>query len=271
MKFKLPILNKEENVYVEKFWEWWPELYKSLRVFRITGGEPLLNKNTFKILDYIIDNPNPELSIAVNTNLNPPSDIFEKFTAKLNLITEKKLVKNLGIYTSAEGHSRCAEYSRFGMNYNKWLENLNYILGHINGVHCTIMSTYNIFSLTSYNQFMADMIAARANILKSNTNSTLLVDIPYLNHPKHLSVLTLDDKEKYFIQNTLDYMKQNGCVPSEIEKMNRIVQLTKVARANPVDQYDFVKFVDEYDRRRNTNFLETFSELSDMYYRWKKL
>ena len=38
----------EHNPYVEAFWRWWPDLYRDLHTFRITGGEPLLSKNIGK-------------------------------------------------------------------------------------------------------------------------------------------------------------------------------------------------------------------------------
>ena len=42
-----PIPLKEHNPYVEAFWKWWPDLYPKLKVFRMTGGEPLIDHNTF--------------------------------------------------------------------------------------------------------------------------------------------------------------------------------------------------------------------------------
>ena len=33
---------------------------------------------------------------------------------------------------------------------------------------------------------------------------------------------------------------------------------------------DFIKFVDEYDQRRGTNFVETFPQLKEFYVRNKK-
>lgn len=50
----VPYKHSEENPYVEAFWKWWPDMYHSLDTFRITGGEPLLSKDTWKVLDYII-------------------------------------------------------------------------------------------------------------------------------------------------------------------------------------------------------------------------
>ena len=50
---KYPYKHSEDNPYVTAFWKWFPDLYKTLQTFRITGGEPLLTKDTFKVLDYI--------------------------------------------------------------------------------------------------------------------------------------------------------------------------------------------------------------------------
>jgi len=68
---EMPILKSQPNPYIDAFWEWWPDLYPDLHTFRITGGEPLLSPDTFKVLEYIQENweQNPNLSLAINTNL----------------------------------------------------------------------------------------------------------------------------------------------------------------------------------------------------------
>ena len=48
---KYPFTHKEENPYVDAFWEWFPNVFKDLKVFRITGGEPLMSKDTWKLID----------------------------------------------------------------------------------------------------------------------------------------------------------------------------------------------------------------------------
>jgi len=80
----MPYLASENNPYVDAFWKWWPEMYQDLHTFRITGGEPLLNKDTFKILDYIIETPTPnkKLSLCINTNLGIPKKLFDEFVDK---------------------------------------------------------------------------------------------------------------------------------------------------------------------------------------------
>lgn len=75
----LKVANKD-NAYVEAFWRWWPELYNTLLVFRMTGGEPLMDKNTFKVLDYVANNPKGDLEISITSNMVPPDPkLMDKF------------------------------------------------------------------------------------------------------------------------------------------------------------------------------------------------
>jgi len=79
--------SNKNNPYVQAFWQWWPKIYKDLEVFRMTGGEPLLDANTFKILDYVYSHPNKNLELGITSNMCPPrQDIFDKFLEKVKLL-----------------------------------------------------------------------------------------------------------------------------------------------------------------------------------------
>ena len=87
-------MSNEENPYVDAFWKWLPTIYKDLRTFRMTGGEPLIDTNTFKMLDYINKHPHPLLEVSITSNLCPPDQkMLYKFIDSVNKIT-KKQVKN---------------------------------------------------------------------------------------------------------------------------------------------------------------------------------
>ncbi|MFZ9241207.1 MAG: twitch domain-containing radical SAM protein, partial [Chitinophagaceae bacterium] len=49
-----PIPAREDNPYVDAFWKWWPNLYPELTHFRMTGGEPLLDRNTYRVFDFVL-------------------------------------------------------------------------------------------------------------------------------------------------------------------------------------------------------------------------
>ena len=49
------------------------------------------SKDTFKVLDYLIENPkvNPMLEMSVNSNLCAPQSKFEEFVDKVKYITDR--------------------------------------------------------------------------------------------------------------------------------------------------------------------------------------
>lgn len=286
---QMPIPNREENPYVDAFWEWWPTMYKELKQFRITGGEPLMTKNTFKVLDYIIENPNPELVFSVNTNMCVPDELYEKFIEKIKIIVENKMVERVQIFTSAEAHGKQSEYIRFGMNYTQWLSNIVKMLREVPQVHISIMSTYNLLSIPTYTEFLNDMLNIKLKFRQDaykNNRTPLILDMPYLRHPPHQAPFILPEYMLPEIEKQIQFMKDHseskvpgeeytGFYEHETYKLERIYNICKAeiesGKDNSVQRRDFVKFVDEHDRRRGTNFLETFPQLERMYNEWKQL
>jgi hypothetical protein len=66
-----------------------------------------------------------------------------------------------------------------------------------------------------------------------------------------------------------------GFYEHEINKMERLYYVAKDEPRSKQDLYrnrkDFALFFDEHDRRRGTNFLKTFPEMSDFYHMCKEL
>jgi hypothetical protein len=153
---KMPIPNREHNPYVEAFWKWWPDLYRDLHTFRITGGEPLLSKDTWKVLDYIIDEPNPNknLDFSINTNLGVPDELITKLIEKLKRITEEDKVKGFVLFTSCDAWGEQAEYIRNGLQFPRFWNNVNRILREVPRITITFMVTYNMLSVFSFDKLI---------------------------------------------------------------------------------------------------------------------
>jgi len=144
MPKKMAIKN---NPYVEAFWKWWPELYKTLKIFRMTGGEPLMDNNTFKVLDYVYENPNPELELSITSNLCPPKqELFDKFLTQV-----KKL-------ETAPHKVKC--YVPDPKNGTEWTKWQHYIIGDKNKrlyrSELPSMESQNIPELTETGRSLTD-------------------------------------------------------------------------------------------------------------------
>ena len=116
-----PYKKDETNPYVEAFNKWWEtELHKSLDELRITGGEPMMSPNLWKLLDWVetqSDRMNPNMRIAINSNLGAKRSIIDRFKKKL------KGFNHFHLYTSMEATHGQAEYIRDGLVYNEWVSN----------------------------------------------------------------------------------------------------------------------------------------------------
>jgi organic radical activating enzyme len=281
----MPIPHKEENPYVDAFWEWWPEIYPKLEHFRITGGEPLLTKDLWKVLDYVIEHPHPEMHLSINTNMCPPDALLDKFIEKIKIICTENKVKQFKIFTSAEAHGKQAEYIRHGLNYDQWLANIRRVLDEVPNCTFTVMSTYNILSVFSYKKFIIDILKIKRDYGDHNkSHSPIILDVPYLRHPHHQAIfdmpaawvpLVYDQVTTLYqnLQNANWYETSNkGFFQWEADKFKRVYELIMNKVDEPEvtrNQKDLVKFVDEHDRRRGTNFLETFPEMEEYYHKWK--
>jgi hypothetical protein len=257
-------------------------------VFRVTGGEPLLTKNTFKVLDYIIEHPNPELELNINSNLCVPDELLNKFIEKVKRIQGEGLVKEFVVYTSAEAHGKRAEYIRDGLDYNKWYDNCNRILSEIPNSRLSLMATYNALSVSSFIPMLDDMLKLRSTYNTGpERRNPIGVDVSYLRWPWHQTVFILTPDYFKQLEEQVSYMYRNkehaywaplcgyGFYEHEINKMQRLYYVAKDEPRNLQDtqrnRKDFASFVDEHDKRRGTDFLGTFPEMEEFYRMCKEL
>lgn len=312
------ILSREDNPYTDAFWKWFPEAVTHMHTFRITGGEPLLSKHTMKVIDYLIENPRPDLEFAINSNANPPGELWKEFTDKINYITKNNCVKNFTLFTSAEAIGAQQEYSRFGMNWEQFEYNIDYFLSNTSCTRVAFMAAFNIFSLPTFTKLLKYVLMLKrkyctshfgkwiydsgcdvSGLLESkiytlNTSekewrNRVGIDTPYVRFPKFLDVniATMELINKYLLPAT-NFMYQNlqaeewdivpGFETREAAKLKRIFVdvLCSVKDSRNDDETtthwemsrnraNFYIFVKEYDRRRNTNFLETFPEYNEFF------
>ena len=141
-----PIPAKEPNPYVEAFWKWWPELYPKLKVFRMTGGEPLIDHNTFRVLDYIQEHPHPELELAITSNLCPPKKMMERFQTSLKDILDQKKIFRFMIFPSIDTWGKQAEYIRYGLDTDEFEKNVRLLLKEIPQLLISFIVSVNALS-----------------------------------------------------------------------------------------------------------------------------
>lgn len=253
-------LKEEINPYITAFWEYLPKIYKKLHTLRITGGEPLLSKNTFKILEYIRSNPNPNLTLTVNSNLSVEKEIIDKFIFACRDLS----VKKIDIATSNESYKEKAEYIRDGLKYDVWLSNCEHILKSIKNVRLHLMCSYNVLAVSSFTDFLKDI-----KNLKNNYESVEL-SVSYVRDPKFLAASILPNSWRHYLENSLCYLEKNFNNKEIVSRFKHCIAWFDEKENDPIIKNDFVLFIKEYDLRRSKKFLDVFPEYSNILHEYSK-
>jgi hypothetical protein len=141
------------------------------------------------------------------------------------------------------------------------------------------MSAFNIFSLPTFKDFLIWVLHLKATYSGENRwNQRILIDIPYVRNPAFLDIKIanpqiVDD----YLRPALTFMEQNtdprGFKTVETAKLKRIVEdvdhrfnnKDKFWKEQQEAQNMFFKFILQYDRRRQRNFLNTFPEYEGFF------
>jgi len=270
------LYEEETNPYVDAWWRWWPEVRKTLNILRITGGEPLLQASTWKLLDDLEKNPLPNLELNINSNLGVKPVLVDRLADKIKLLKDKKCIKSFQLFTSVDTWGPQAEYIRTGLDLTLWERNLDKLVTTAQ-VPISLMITFNILSVTNFRQLLEKILEWRS---KYETNKdpgqerfrNIRFDTPYLKEPLQydINILPKEDFMNYmydnlkFIEDNLVDLDKTKFGVLEHEKFKRLVKYMETTNYSPEriaeGRKDFKAWFTEYDKRRETNFLATFPE-----------
>ena len=273
-----PIPARDENPYVDAFWEWWPELYPHLKHFRMTGGEPLMDKNTYKVFDYVLALPNPELHLNVTSNFSVEDALFEKYLGYVKQLCGTQIEHFMQYVSLDTGKPAHAEYIRHGMNMQRVVNNVERFLTEIpyrNSL--TFIITMNNLSVLGIQQQLDYILSLRRT--HSTTYQRVWFDTPLLRQPAWQSLQILPPVYIGVLERVADWMELHLETPDkpfqgfkdyEVQRMRRDIDWMKEGRnLDPnyvkLQRADFYRFFNEHDKRRNTNFLETFPEMKEFW------
>ena len=273
---KFPYLNSEVNPYVKAFWKWFPDALPHLKVLRITGGEPTMSKETWKLLDMLVENPQPNLEIAINTNLCVPDKLITKLIESINKLKGK--VKKIDVYTSLESIGEQAEYSRDGLDYAQWITNVEQVLDQTDS-SVAMMTTINILALPTFEKFINVVMDFRKKYNKAFEYNRIPLSINIMRWPPHLQCTLLDTEDRKLyaseIESTceswLKYHSPDKFARLYLEEWDQIKRFCDYLRnSEPAIEHrqDFVRYIQAYDKRRRKNFRKVFPEYREILEDW---
>lgn len=249
-----PYGRDEENPYIEAFWKWWDNgLSDSLEELRVTGGEPLMSGNTWKLFDWF-EEQDSEMRFSINSNLIAKDEIVDK------LIEKSHRVKNFELYTSAECFGVHQEYLRDGFNWEVWHRNMLRFANEGNYNSINIMMTITGLSLFSTTDFLDEVYEMKKH---SKSGYHPVVSVNILRFPSFQNILTLPKEIRETCRQELVLWFEENRTKSQwlefelasIERLIEYLATDETPHRNASNRdtlwQDMKSFYTQYDERRN--------------------
>jgi hypothetical protein len=240
----------------------------------MTGGEPLMDKNTYRVFDYVLALPNPDLHLNVTSNFSVEEPLFEKYLGYVKQLCNTNIEHFMQYVSIDSGESQQAEYIRHGMNTGRLT---GYVHRYLKEVpyrnSLTFIITMNNLSVTGIQNLLAYILNLREH--HSSTYQRVWFDTPLLRQPAWQSLQILPAAYADKLEAVADWMEEyletperpfRGFKDYEVQRMRRDIAWMKEGTDN-VEQKraDFYRFFTEHDRRRGTDFLKTFPEMRSFW------
>ena len=257
----------ETNPYVEAFFAWWEsDLHRTLQELRITGGEPLMSGETWKLIDWFRNNPGrSQTRLAINSNLGTAVDLDRLLNSIDGL--------EVDLYTSNESMGLQAEYIRDGLVWDDWANNVERLLdsGKFRGIH--IMNTINALCLYSLDQFLECIMNWKLEHGRDAVSFTLNI----LRFPSFQSPLILPDELRTIFRQRLEvwldaWWDSEFLHEHEVNHVQRLIDYLDIVKTPHSEAFDrprllndFKQFYTQYDQRRGKCFDLAFPAFKPWY------
>jgi len=246
----MPFGNKNEgNIYVKRFFDWFPEIKDGITELRVSGGEPSRSPSFWKLIDM---SDNEKFAFAVNSNLIMEDSRLER------LINAGKKFEKLDIYTSAECMYKNQEFVRDGFDWDVWEKNIMKATEspYVSGMY--IMMTISALSIWTVAEFVETIVKWKK---KFDNKHAFFMSVNILRFPSFQSVNMLPIEIKEELASRIEKVMQDNTEwinDLETNQLKRLlIYLRKVDTSyEDKDNFDkkrndFINFIEQYAERRN--------------------
>jgi MoaA/NifB/PqqE/SkfB family radical SAM enzyme len=248
--------------YFSAYMTWLDQNYQHLNRLSIMGGEPLLQKEMWDILDFVSTRVNHNIEIAINTNLNATPETLEKFIDICKELLVSKKIKRLDICCSLDCWGPQIEFIRYGLSLDRWQQNFEYLIKH-KWLAVSVHHVVTALSIATTKQ-LQDIIKEYKKINPKIMQEYHLVDSGYeeIYHP------TMFGSE--FFKIKLEQLLEEFPLTTEWDNQARlrlegICKLMSAAQPDPLRLTKLHATLDITDQRRGTNWKLLFPEINEYF------
>ena len=120
--------NPKIEEHTELLFQWFEKNLQSLHKIFVMGGEPFLQKETFRFIEFLEKGNYPDLTLVFFSNHNIEHERFKGWIDRLNVLQKSGRLDKIQIFFSCDAFGPEGEYVRTGLDLQLALKNFNYVL-----------------------------------------------------------------------------------------------------------------------------------------------
>jgi sulfatase maturation enzyme AslB (radical SAM superfamily) len=251
-----PAITEETNEYFNAWMRWWPNIKDKVEYLKFSGGEPLISKNCQHFLDTLTNTP--QLRLAANTNLSYNKLVLEKLAAK------SANFKSITISASIDAIGDIAEYSRQGLNYQVFLDNLhNWCTETPSNCIINIQSTTNIFNIWG----VTDVFDLSIQLRKQYPTKVTDIYNTIVRFPEYQSISVLPNFLKQLLASKISHWLDSNEGHLSAKEKNYIEKIIVYLNSEPEQLHalplknlrlDLKRFIEYYDKTATKKFKDIY-------------
>ncbi len=262
-------LDREYPEKLKQFWQWMETHSASLRMFHVLGGEPFYQAETEETIRFWHDHPNPNLHLKIFSNLKVDKEKLRYLMGEMKKLWEGKRCKSVGIIASLDCWGPEQEYVRAGLNLQDWAERYEYLIFEHPWANVSINSTINALSIKTMPELIRRVrewdaqrqrkYSGDAKIEQLSLVFNMLLGPPFM----HAGMFPAGFFDAEFEQIVRLLPMRSSWEEANVEYMKGIWKTVNATPHSPDLIASLKGFLDEMDRRRQTNWRVTFPWLVD--------
>ena len=260
--------NPKIEAHTELLFKWFENHLHKLHKIFVMGGEPFLQKETFRFIEFLEKGSYPDLTLVFFSNHNIEHERFKKWMDRLDVLQKSGRLDKIQIFFSCDALGPEGEYVRTGLDLKIALKNFEYILHNTEfeqGINSALTVTA-VPGMPALVKYLND-----CNKIKSVYWSMMKANQYEIGPREYMYPGIFGNKiNEWGLREAIEMFetKSMGNIDSVKENyktyMHGIMKEFEEREPMLLRQKQFKIYLNELDRRRDTNWPKIYPQIFDI-------
>ena len=253
-------IRPDKDKLTESFWSWMQDNHQKIIRFHVLGGEPFYQQQFDTCLEFLKNHPSPNLEFNVVSNLKVSKEKLQKILNTIHDLVKESKIKRFDLTASIDCFGPEQEYVRNGISVEQWKENFK-LLADQPWITLNINQTISGLTIKTVPELLRFINEIRTQREIGHYFSTVVMSHDFL-HPGIFG--------KGFFSSDFDAILSE--MPGDTWQQKQAQKYMEGIKAQ-IDSCDrddvkiqkLIVFLNEMDRRRNTDWRQVFSWITEEF------